>query len=288
MDSEKIHQIAETLGIKANPASVRPVTGGCIHEAFRVSFKDGTTVFVKQGSGPKAPMLRAEHLCLLRMSDTHSIRCPLPLAIIESKDSCMLILEHLNLQPLHADAAIRLGHQLATLHRQTAPTFGWDSHNFIGATPQNNTRESNWATFFLEHRLLPQLKMAEHLIPSSRWNGLEKGFFRLMDGHTPQPSFLHGDLWGGNAASIEGDQPVVFDPASYYGDRETDIAFTHVFGGFSPGFYHAYQEAWPLPDDHSRRQTTYNLYHILNHLNLFGSGYLQFCHQAIESLLLHA
>ena len=130
--------------------------------------------------------------------------------------------------------------------------------------------------------------MAEHLIPSSRWNGLEKAFFQLMDGHTPQPSFLHGDLWGGNAASIEGDQPVVFDPASYYGDRETDIAFTHVFGGFSPGFYHAYQEAWPLPDDHSRRQTTYNLYHMLNHLNLFGSGYLQSCHQAIEALLLHA
>ena len=106
-----------------------------------------------------------------------------------------------------------------------APAFGWDSSNYIGATPQKNTWEPDWATFFWNRRLLPQLRLAIDLIPSSRWNRLEQSFFRLMDGHVPQPSFLHGDLWGGNAASIAENEPVVFDPASYFGDRETDIAF---------------------------------------------------------------
>jgi len=225
MDSEKIHQIAESLGIKANQASVHPVSGGCIHNAFQVSFHDGTEVFVKCGSGSKADMLRAEHHCLLLMEGTHSIRCPHPLAFVESNGISMLILEFLKLTPLRPEASTHLGHQLAALHRQTAPAFGWDSSNYIGATPQKNTWEPDWATFFWNRRLLPQLRLAIDLIPSSRWNRLEQSFFRLMDGHVPQPSFLHGDLWGGNAASIAENEPVVFDPASYFGDRETDIAF---------------------------------------------------------------
>ena len=153
---------------------------------------------------------------------------------------------------------------------------------------RNNTWEPDWATFFWKWRLLPQLRLAIDLIPSSRWTKLENAFFRIMKGHVPQPSFLHGDLWSGNAASIAEREPVVFDPASYFGDRETDIAFTHMFGGFPQGFYHAYNEEWPLPEDHSRRETAYNLYHSLNHLNLFGSGYLQSTIQSIETLLLNA
>lgn len=288
MNSEKIHQIAETLGIKANQASVHPVSGGCIHNAYRVSFQDGSDVFVKCGSGPKADMLRSEHHCLRLIEGTHSIRCPHPLAFVESDGYYMLVLEFLDLTPLQSIASIHLGHQLAALHRQTAPNFGWDVSNFIGATPQNNTWEPDWATFFWKWRLLPQLRLAIDLIPSSRWTKLENAFFRIMKGHVPQPSFLHGDLWSGNAASIAEREPVVFDPASYFGDRETDIAFTHMFGGFPQGFYHAYKEEWPLPEDHSRRETAYNLYHSLNHLNLFGSGYLQSTIQSIETLLLNA
>jgi len=163
-----------------------------------------------------------------------------------------------------------MGEQLADLHRHTSPDgrFGWHRDNYIGATPQANGWKESWAEFWLERRLRPQLELAGR-------NGfvLEAPPLGLLDGHEPKPCLLHGDLWSGNAGfTLQG--PVVFDPAVYYGDREADLAMTELFGGFPREFYEAYQEAYPLENGYELRKQLYNLYHLLNHLNLFGAGYL--------------
>ena len=156
---------------------------------------------------------------------------------------------------------------LAKLHRTTGPRFGWHRDNWIGGTPQTNTWHDGWAGFFRECRIEPQLALA-------RKNGYPLTFSSdLLRGHEPRPSLLHGDLWSGNAGFID-EGPVIFDPAVYYGDREADLAMTELFGGFPLEFYAAYEKAYPLDAGYEQRKHLYNLYHLLNHLNLFGSGYL--------------
>ena len=156
-----------------------------------------------------------------------------------------------------------LGRMLAKLHRTTGPRFGWHRDNYIGALPQENGWCDDWAEFWRERRLRPQFKRA----------GMKPEFFEeLLKDHRPSPSLLHGDLWNGNAGFTP-DGPVMFDPAVYYGDREADLAMTELFGGFPREFYRAYNEAFPLDAGYETRKHLYNLYHLLNHLNLFGSGY---------------
>lgn len=160
-----------------------------------------------------------------------------------------------------------LARMLASLHRTTGPRFGWHRDNWIGRSPQKNEWRDDWATFFRECRLQPQLETARrngHRITVSS---------NLLKDHKPAPSLLHGDLWSGNAGFIA-EGPVLFDPAVYYGDRETDLAMTELFGGFPARFYEAYDEAFPLPEGYEARKHLYNLYHLLNHLNIFGEGYL--------------
>ena len=163
------------------------------------------------------------------------------------------------------------------MHRTTRADFGWDRDNTIGSTPQINTPSSSWVAFYCDHRLGYQLETAARYGYGGELQLLGR---RLMDSldvlladHRPEPSLLHGDLWGGNQASAA-DGPVVFDPAVYYGDRETDLAMPRLFGGFSSDFYAAYTEVWPLPPGHEQRLGIYQLYHVLNHLNLFGRSYL--------------
>ena len=158
-----------------------------------------------------------------------------------------------------------MGRMLASLHRHTAPRFGWATDNWIGLSPQQNGWRDDWASFFYEKRLAPQAARARLKIDSFKAR-------ELLEGHRPQASLLHGDLWSGNAGFTP-DGPVIFDPAVYYGDREADLAMTELFGGFSPQFYAAYTAAFPLDAGYERRKHLYNLYHLLNHLNLFGSGY---------------
>jgi len=157
---------------------------------------------------------------------------------------------------------------LAQLHRATGPRFGWERDNFIGPTPQHNGWSDDWRDFFLEKRLKPQFELA-------RTNGfsLEMPSLSLLDNHRPQPSLLHGDLWSGNAGFSNG-QPVIFDPSVYYGDREADLAMTELFGGFPDEFYSAYRKEFPVEGGYEKRKHLYNLYHLLNHLNIFGGGYL--------------
>lgn len=181
----------------------------------------------------------------------------------------------------------QLGVQMAALHRQVAPQFGWFRDNTIGLTPQRNTWSDDWPDFFREHRLELQLDLAckngyaAELGEAGRL--LAATLDSLFDGYTPVASLLHGDLWAGNWGSVNG-EPVIFDPAVYYGDRETDIAMSKLFGGFGQPFYAAYEESWPMAPGHERRLKLYQLYHVLNHLNLFGRGYLDQARRLLREL----
>jgi protein-ribulosamine 3-kinase len=172
-----------------------------------------------------------------------------------------------------------LGAALAELHRQSADAYGLDHDNYLGATPQPNARHADWPTFFRERRLAPQLELAARngLLPTARRRALERVLTRVDDllaDVSRRPALIHGDLWAGNllAADATG-RPAVIDPAVHYADREAELAYTELFGGFGPRFYAAYGAAWPLDPGYADRRDLYNLYHLLNHLNLFGESY---------------
>jgi fructosamine-3-kinase len=178
---------------------------------------------------------------------------------------------------------------LARAHSARGEYFGWRRDNYIGSTPQLNRRATSWSDFWREARLQPQIELAAR-------NGLGRSLIgkaerlveavpRLLAGHSPAASQLHGDLWGGNAGFLPGGQPVLFDPAVYWGDRETDLAMTELFGGFPPEFYSAYDEVAPRDAGYATRKTLYNLYHVLNHANLFGGGYASRAERMIAGLL---
>jgi len=252
--------IFEHLGI----ADAQAVSGGCIHRCYRATL-DGRAVFLKTNEARFADAFAAEAdgLSALRKA---GCTAPEPLA----HGTTYLLMEFLELKPRGDFAA--LGRMLAALHRSQGDAFGWPRDNYIGSTPQANARSTGWQHFWREHRLGPQLTLA-------RSNGFALDLpdvSRLLENHHPAPSLLHGDLWSGNAAFLASGAPVLFDPAVYYGDRETDLAMTELFGGFPPEFYSAYGSAayGPLPAGHETRKHLYNLYHLLNHLNLFGGSYL--------------
>jgi len=235
----------------------------------------GRRFFVKTNVAQRAPMFEAEADGLAAIACTQAIRVPHPVAAGVAGGLAYLVLEWLEFGRGGRDAA--LGHALARMHRNTGPRFGWHRDNTIGTTPQTNAWSEAWPAFFRDRRLAPQLALA-----AQRGHGgaLQRKGERLQDalpallaGHAPQPSLVHGDLWSGNAGRLASGEPVVFDPAVYYGDRETDLAMSELFGGFGADFYAAYDDAWPRADGHEARRTLYNLYHVLNHLNLFGGGY---------------
>ena len=238
--------------------NLQPVTGGCIHRCYRAS--EG---FLKVNDARLADAFAAEAdgLSALRAA---GCAAPTPFETGTDGGEAYLLMEWIDLRSRGDFAA--LGRMLAHLHRSTGGQFGWTRDNYIGATPQRNGRTDDWKTFWIEQRMAPQLELA-------RRNGhrIDTGSVcDLLDGHAPQPSLVHGDLWSGNVG-FTADGPVVFDPAVYYGDREVDLAMTELFGGFPPAFYSAYG---PMPAGYEKRKHLYNLYHLLNHLNLFGGGYL--------------
>lgn len=196
------------------------------------------------------------------------MRAPEPLRHGAHGGQAFLVMEFLELTG-HGDWA-ELGRMLARLHRNTGPRFGWARDNTIGATPQKNAWHDDWRTFFAECRLAPQLRLAE----AHGFRLETKNILEALRQHRPQPSLLHGDLWRGNVAFTPEGAPVLFDPAGYYGDREADLAMTELFAGFPEDFYAAYNAAYPLDPGYATRKHLYNLYHLLNHLNVFGGGYL--------------
>ncbi|BAV32405.1 hypothetical protein SCL_0081 [Sulfuricaulis limicola] len=277
--------VAATTGTPFTIRSRQAVGGGCINSATVV--QDGRQrYFVKLNDAARLSMFEAEAEGLEEIAQTRSVRVPLPLCAGMVDGSAYLVLEHLDLESAGTRSLERLGHELAQMHRATQKLFGWHRDNTIGSTPQINTPGADWVEFWREHRLGFQLRLAARhgrdlLRQGERLMADLDHFFRS---YRPAPSLLHGDLWGGNVGAT-GQQPVIFDPAVYYGDREADIAMTELFGGFSARFHRAYGEAWPLDDGYKVRKTLYNLYHILNHFNLFGGGYGSQAERMIDSLL---
>lgn len=234
---------------------------------------DGESWFVKSGD---AEILAAEADGLKALAAA-ALRVPAVIACGADGDAGYLVLEWLPLGRKSAAGGARLGEALARLHLQTVQGFGWPRHNFIGATPQFNTANGDWTAFFREQRLNFQLRLAAE----NGYRGalqeagaeLAAELPHLFDGYSPKPALLHGDLWGGNWGSVADGGPVVFDPAVYRGDREADLAMTELFGGFPAEFFAAYRMHAPLDAGYAVRRDLYQLYHLLNHLNLFGGAY---------------
>ena len=250
------------------------VGGGCINEAWRLS-GGGRDYFVKLNDAKGLDMFAAEAEGLEEMRAADTIRVPRAIAWGRSDAYSFLALEHIALGG--RDDGARFGEELAGLHRRTAERFGWHRDNTIGATPQINSWCDDWVEFYREHRLRFQIDLAAR---HGAGAGLVEAVHELMDvlpaffsDYRPLPSLLHGDLWGGNMDTDRDGNPVIFDPAVYYGDREADLAMTELFGGPGGAFYNAYDAAWPLDPGYEVRKQLYNLYHILNHYNLFGGGY---------------
>jgi protein-ribulosamine 3-kinase len=231
--------------------------------------------FVKTHAVSRLAMLEAEAEGLRELARPGAVRVPAPVACGGAGPCAFLALEWLDFGGGGRDAA--LGTALAQLHRTTAEAYGWHRDNTIGTTPQDNARTEDWPAFFRDRRLAPQLALAAR---NGHGGRLQRAGERLLAaiplllaGHVPVASLLHGDLWSGNAARLASGDPVIFDPAVYFGDRETDLAMTELFGGFGSEFYAAYRATWPIDAGYPVRRTLYNLYHVLNHLNLFGGGY---------------
>lgn len=274
-------------GIRAVEHSVEAVGGGDIASAWRLETAAGA-VFLKTLPAAEADLLTSECAGLEALAFAKAIRVPEVRAQGATASDAWLALEWLDLEPLGSRAAAKLGEAFAALHRVHDDHHGWHRDNYIGRTPQPNPPVEDWPAFFRTHRLQHQLELArargfEGTLISEGYKLCER-LPALFESYRPEPSLLHGDLWAGNAGEVHG-EPVVFDPAVYYGDRESDIAMTRLFGGYPRGFYSEYRRAWPLDDGYERREDLYQLYHILNHLNLFGGAYLGQAQRLIARLL---
>ncbi|MDO3387679.1 fructosamine kinase family protein [Gilvimarinus sp. SDUM040013] len=271
--------IQEVFFGELDEKTIRAVSGGDICQSFSASNLSGVQYFLK--CHRNGQLLEAEFANLQELARA-SVRTPKSLGYFCGADVAILLLEYISL--VDTGDEYQLGVALADMHAIPAEDnmYGFKSSNFIGHTVQHNTKNQNWAEFWWQQRLRPQLAMAQQAgLATVKASSLRECSFDLLSRHQPKASLLHGDLWSGNKAYTASGEPVLFDPATYYGDRETDIAFTYVFGGFGSDFYRGYSSRWALPADAAQRRPLYNLYHMLNHYNLFGSGY-EF---AVNSLL---
>ncbi|MBN1378821.1 MAG: fructosamine kinase family protein [Gammaproteobacteria bacterium] len=277
--------ISACLGRNFRTSCCQSLSGGCINTAWQI--RDDYNVFlVKLNSPHHNEMFAAEFEGLQALRSSSSIRVPEPVTCGVCSQHAFLVTEFIPMDN-HFSAA-SLGEQLASMHHSTAECYGWHRDNTIGSTPQHNGQRDDWVAFWRHNRLGFQLQLSKN----NGYNGLLLGMgYELSEmlpafftNYTPDASLLHGDLWSGNINGCDG-QPVIYDPAVYFGDRETDLAMTELFGGLPRSFYDAYHSNWPLDSGYSVRKQLYNLYHMLNHLNLFGSGYHRQCLQLLQSLL---
>ncbi len=287
-DWSSIRHALEREGVRSAGDSVAtPVSGGDISAAWRLSTRDGD-LFIKTGPLSAAEMFAAEAEGLAEIASTASIAVPELVSCGQSATGVFLALEWLELGRADATAECCLGEQLASLHQTSETRFGWHRDNTIGLTLQENAWNEDWVEFFREHRLAFQLSLAAQNGFGGELQELGARLLKRLpvyfDKEQPTASLLHGDLWGGNWGCCNG-RPVIFDPAVYYGDRETDLAMTRLFGGFGSSFYDAYEAVWPQREGQRERQHLYQLYHVLNHLNLFGSGYLGGAIELIRKVL---
>ena len=272
--------------------AIEPVSGGCIHTAVRIEgvmAREAHAYFAKVNEADRDAMFAAEADGLAALRKADAIAVPEVVAHGEDGQHAWLVLQWLDLAPLDEHSAANLGVALAAQHRKPQEKFGWARDNFIGSSPQPNGWSDDWLAFWREKRLMAQLRLAaRNRLPTrmiDRGERLAADCEAFVRTYRPEKSLLHGDLWSGNAAAIEGVAPAVFDPAVYVGDREADVAMTELFGGFPPDFLSAYKATWALDDGYPVRREFYNLYHVLNHANLFTGGYVRQGEQCMERLL---
>ncbi|MEM8806145.1 MAG: fructosamine kinase family protein [Cyanobacteria bacterium P01_G01_bin.38] len=288
MWDELADQIGQLLGRRFEICDRTPIGGGCINQAYAVADQQ-QTVFVKLNQSTQLAMFEAEFAGLQEMYRAQTIRVPQPLGCGIAGGSAFIAMEWLSLGGSSRTAWQVMGQNLAAMHRVSSDQgFGWQRDNTIGETHQPNPWTDSWLRFYQEHRLGYQFKLANRRgghFPRER--ELLDALPELLSGHDPAPALVHGDLWSGNAAVTQDGEPVILDPATYYGDREVDIAMTELFGRFPTAFYQAYEAAYPLDDGYAARKPLYNLYHILNHFNLFGGGYASQANRMIDQILSH-
>ena len=284
--------IGAATGTPFDVVAMRPVSGGSIHAALDVAGRTALgeqRYFAKVSGAARAPMFAAEADGLAAIAAANALRVPRVLTHGEGGERAWIVLEWLELAPLGARSASHLGAGLATQHRIPQARFGWERDNFIGASPQRNGWSDDWNAFWRDRRLHPQLRFAAaNRLPSrmiDRGERLAADCHELLRGHAATRSLLHGDLWSGNAAASGAAHSAVFDPAVYVGDHEADVAMTELFGGFPPDLLAAYRAEWPPEAGYATRRDLYNLYHVLNHANLFAGNYVRQSGDAIEKLL---
>ena len=277
MNSEVLAAVAAALGAKVTRAA--PLAGGDINEAFRVELSDARVVFVKQNLAAARAMFPREAQGLAYLAEARALAVPEVLAVsAEVGDGpSYLVLEYLEPGRRRPGFDEELGRGLAELHRVGDSQLGLPYENFIGSLPQANHVHAEWSEFYRAERLEPLLARAIARGQADRHlaKRFERLFSRLHDlcGPEEPPARLHGDLWGGNLHSDARGNPVLIDPAVYAGHREMDLAMMRLFGGFSPQVFAAYEETFPLAAGHQERVDLYQLYPLMVHLNLFGSGY---------------
>jgi fructosamine-3-kinase len=286
MWTEIARTITQATGQEFAIANTNSVSGGCINQGYKIS-SDKAEYFVKLNDASQIEMFVAEAIGLKQMYATETITVPQPICYGTADSSSYIVLQWLDLGRGSSHSYREMGRQLAAMHREgTAEHFGWSRNNTIGSTPQINTQTDNWADFFAEQRIGYQLKLAKRRggsFPDSK--KVVEGVRNKLANRKPEVSLVHGDLWSGNAAITADGSPVILDPAIYYGDRETDIAMTELFGGFPAAFYNGYNEAWQLDSGYQQRKSIYNLYHVLNHFNLFGGGYANQAKRIIQQII---
>lgn len=286
MWQEIAKEITKATGTPFEITDTRSVSGGCINQGYQLKGNDNT-YFVKLNQASLVEMFQAEALGLKQMYATNTITVPKPICWGVTGNNSYIVLEWLNLGRGNNSSWLEMGRQLAQMHSSgTANKFGWNMNNTIGSTPQINDWMDNWADFFAEKRIGYQLKLAKR--KGGSFPDTDKVVAAVRDklaDRQPEASIVHGDLWSGNADITADGKPIIFDPATYYGDREVDIAMTEVFGGFPGSFYQGYNQQWQLDSGYQKRKTIYNLYHILNHFNLFGAGYGSQAQRMIQQIV---
>jgi protein-ribulosamine 3-kinase len=295
MDRGLSRAIEEGLAVREGGSPVvvgsRAVSGGCIHRAELIELGDGRRLFVKSNAQAPPGMFESEAAGLVALAGLGVIRVPGDAWVGQGGGARFLVMEAIDEGPTDRSFSRRFGTALAELHRAGRGTrFGLESDNYIGATAQVNTWDGDWVEFFRRYRIGYQLDLARRSGLSDPVLDLlgERLLERLedwLDVPGEPPCLIHGDLWGGNFLVDASGQAVLVDPAVYYAHREAELAMTRLFGGFDSDFYAAYEEAWPVPPGAEERQRIYSLYHQLNHLNLFGSGYRSGCVEILEGLV---
>ena len=274
--------LVDLFGSSVAIADTDRLSGGDINKAYGLTLNTGDKIFMKANAKSNAAFFTAEAAGLSAIASTQAISTPNILCTGtddgEDVGYSFLLLEYIKSSGKIRNYWETFARELAAMHKaDVGSDFGFSQDNFIGARPQKNTLSSSWISFFRENRLAPQFKAADsYFTPADR----EK-ITKLLDNldrfliEPEQPSLLHGDLWSGNVMCGSDGKAMLIDPACYVGHREADLAMTELFGGFPPSFYDSYKEAFPLQLGYEERRDLYNLYQLLNHLNLFGPTYLE-------------